>query len=152
MAVTPTGDTGEAFGILDLLVGISPFVFVVGLLVGLAASGCAYPLARRLDTGFTRADRFEREQHLTPMALGGVGFLASAWIAVGLADVWPVDAFWWTLVRHLLVVGALAVPVHVLQYRDAERADRRASRYLYAVFVVSWSVLATVVTFLLVGA
>lgn len=152
MVETPTADHVDSNSLLEILVGASPLVFVVGLLTGLAAAGCAYPMARWVEAGFTPSDRFGRQQHLTPMALGGVGFLSSMWIAVALADVWRLDAVWWTLARNFLVVGSLAAPVRVLQYRDADRGRRWASRYVYSAFVIAWTAIATLVTVLVVGA
>lgn len=152
MVETPTGGHQEAIGVLDILLGVSPVAFVVGLLTGLAASGCTYPLARRVDAGFIPSDRFGRRQHLTPMALGGVGLLASVWIAVATADVWRVDSVWWTLARNVLVGGSLAAPVQVLQYQDAGSERRRASRYVYTAFVLAWTAIASLLTVLLFGA
>ena len=139
---TPVADRGEAFGVVDVLLGVSPFVFLAGLLAGLVAALAVWPVAARVG-GARRPPEGGPARYLRgPLLVGGVGLLASV-VGLDLARGSVPDGVGPALAARLLVVaGCLSAVAHRLQYGDDPPERRRANGYAYAAFVVVWTSLA----------
>ena len=141
MTGTPVGDRGEAFGVVDALLGVSPFVFLAGLLAGLVAALAVWPVAARFGPAPDPLETAPSEYLRGPLLVGGVGLLASVAIDVARESV-PDGAGPALAVRLLVVGGALSAVAHRLQYGDDPPGRRRANGYAYAAFAVAWTALA----------
>lgn len=147
MVQTPTTGS-EDFVALEVLVGITPFVFLVGIGIGLVAVFCLRPLERRSGVGLVPSRSSRRRGVQRAVVIGGLGFLLAValefFVEVYL-DV-PIDPFTrpgWSAAFLLSVGGGLAVVTRFLTFRDVAAEERLASRYSYAVFVGIWTGLGT---------
>ena len=147
MVATPTPGS-EDFAAVEVLLGVSPFVFLVGLLCGLVASVCLRPIERRTGVGLVPAGSSRRRGARRAATIGGLGFL----LAVALefvvdvyldAPVEPLTDPAWSAAFLLSVGGGLAVVTWLPTFREVAAAERRASRYSYATFVGIWTALGT---------
>lgn len=142
MVETPTAGPEEAFGVLDVALGVAPFVLLVGVLTGLAAGAAVWPIAARLSDGRVPLERDPSSYLRGPAVVGGVGLLASVVVLdVALGD--PPERVGSVLAgRSLLVAGCLSAVAHHVQYREARPERRRANAYTYVAFVVVWTAFA----------
>lgn len=136
MSETPKGDTGEAFGLLDPFIGASPFVFLVGMVAGLAAAALVYPVVSRAGAGFAPVRVGWRRQFRVPAVVGGVGSLLSLWTEVTLR---PMTMTGWLVGRLFVVGAALSAVAWYVTFRDTDRNTRLTSLWCYAAFVVVWT-------------
>lgn len=139
MPETPTGDTGEAFGLLDFVIGAAPFVVIVGTVTGLAAAALVYPVASRAGAGFVPPREGWGRQFRVPAVVGGGGSLLSFWTEVVLR---PLTVTGGLLGRLFVVVAALSAVAWYVTFRETDRATRRTSLLCYVPFVVVWTALA----------
>ena len=138
MVETPVGNPGESVTVVEVLLGVAPFVFLVGVVAGLAAALVVWPLAARLDAAPGTLDENPASYLRGPTLVGGVGLLAS--LVVDFARRTPPERVGLALaVRLLLVAACLSGTVHWLQYREAPEEMRRANGYAYAGFVGVWT-------------
>lgn len=141
MVQTPAGGSGEAFGVLDVALGASPFVFLVGVLAGSVAAFAVWPVAVRLSDDRSSLETEPRTYLRGPVLVGGTALLTSVQVDLVLSEqVGPVGPA--LAGRLLLLGGCLSAVAHWWQYRDATAERRHVNGYAYAAFVLVWTALS----------